>query len=85
VRIICDPDNEHAEFAILVHRKAAGRGLGKLLMRRIIDHARSRGIRQIVGQVLCENIPMLKVCGALGFSTRRDVDDPGVIAVSLKL
>ena len=85
VRIICDPDNEHAEFAILVHRKAAGRGLGKLLMRRIIDHARSRGIRQIVGQVLCENIPMLKVCGALGFSTRRDLDDPGVIAVSLKL
>ncbi len=85
VRIICDPDNEHAEFAILVHRKAAGRGLGKLLMRRIIDHARSRGTREILGQVLCENIPMLKVCTGLGFTTRRDVDDPGVIIVSLKL
>ncbi len=85
VRIICDPDNEHAEYAILVHQKAAGKGLGKLLMRRIIDYARSRGIREISGQVLCENIPMLKVCKSLGFTTRRDMDDPGVITVSLKL
>jgi acetyltransferase len=85
VRIICDPDNEHAEYAILVHQEAAGKGLGKLLMRRIIDYARSRGIREISGQVLCENIPMLKVCKAMGFTTRRDVDDPGVIVVSLKL
>ncbi len=85
VRIICDPDSEHAEYAILVHHKAAGKGLGKLLMRRIIDYARSRGIREISGQVLCENIPMLKVCKSLGFTTRRDMDDPGVITVSLKL
>lgn len=85
VRIIADPDNERAEYAILVRRDAAGKGLGRLLMRRIIDYARSRGIREIFGQVLCENIPMLKVCRALGFSTKRDMDDPGVIIVSLKL
>jgi acetyltransferase len=84
VRIICDPDGERAEFAILVHSKASGKGLGKLLMQHIIDHARSRGIREISGQVLCENIPMLKVCKALGFNTRRDVDDPGVIVVCFR-
>jgi acetyltransferase len=85
VRIICDPDNEHAEYAILVHGKAAGKGLGKILMRRIIDYARSRGIKEIQGQVLYENIPMLKVCSALGFTSRRDMHDPGVVVVSLKL
>jgi acetyltransferase len=85
VRIIADPDNERAEYAILVRRDAAGKGLGRLLMRRIIDYARSRGIKEIFGQVLCENIPMLKVCRALGFTTKRDMDDPGVIIVSLKL
>jgi acetyltransferase len=85
VRIICDPDSEHAEYAILVHSKAAGKGLGKILMRRIIDYARSRGIREIQGQVLYENAAMLKVCNALGFTSRRDMDDPGVVVVSLKL
>jgi acetyltransferase len=85
VRIIADSENERAEFAILVHRDMGGKGLGKMLMRRIIDYARSRGIREIIGQVLGENIPMLRVCNALGFTSKRDRDDPGVVIVSLKL
>jgi acetyltransferase len=85
VRIIADPDNERAEFAILVHREVAGKGLGKLLMRRIIDYARSRGIKEIFGQVLGENIPMLKVCAALGFTSKRNPEEPGVVIVSLRL
>jgi len=85
VRIIADSENEHAEYAILVRRDMAGKGLGKILMRRIIDYARSRGIREIFGSVLSENIAMLKVCKALGFTSRPDLDDPGVVIVSLKL
>lgn len=85
VRIIADPDNERAEYAILVRRDMAGRGMGKMLMQRVIDYARSRGIKEIFGQVLSENIPMLKVCNTLGFTQKRDPDDPGVIIVSLKL
>jgi acetyltransferase len=85
VRIMADADNERAEYAILVRRDVAGKGLGRMLMRRIIDYARSRGIKEIFGQVLGANIPMLKVCHALGFTSRRDADDPGVIIVSLRL
>jgi acetyltransferase len=85
VRIIADPDNERAEYAILVHREVAGKGLGKLLMRRIIDYARSRGIKEIFGQVLGENIPMLKVCAALGFTSKRSPEEPSVVIVSLRL
>jgi acetyltransferase len=85
VRIIADSENEHAEYAILVHRDMAGRKLGRLLMQRIIDYARGRGIKKIVGQVLCENKAMLRVCEVLGFKNRIDLDDPGVIIVTLTL
>lgn len=85
VRIIADSEGERAEYAILVRSDMGGKGLGKMLMQRIIDYARSRGIREISGQVLSDNIPMLRVCERLGFTSRRDRDDPGVVIVTLKL
>ena len=54
-------------------------------MRRIIDYARNRGIKEMFGDVLQENRPMLKLCKILGFSQSRAPDDPGVTCVSLKL
>jgi acetyltransferase len=62
-----------------------GLGLGKLMMRRILDYARQRGIREVVGEVLRENRAMLGLCKALGFAQRRDPDDPGTVQVSLRL
>jgi len=56
-----------------------------MMMRRIIECARMRGIREIFGEVLSENIPMLKLCKALGFTLQRMPDDPGVLMVSLAL
>ena len=85
VRFIADPDNERAEFAILLHRDMTGLGLGPLLMRRIIDYAARRGIAELHGEVLAENRSMLKLCDAFGFSKRRNPEDGGVILVSLRL
>jgi acetyltransferase len=85
VSITTSPDGERAEYAILVRKDLAGKGLGKMLMRRIIDYARSRGIKEIFGQTLPDNTAMLKVCKTLGFTSRRDPDDPGVVTVSLQL
>ena len=62
-----------------------GMGLGLLLMRRIIDYARRRGIGEIFGDVLADNHTMLKMCQMLGFDRARKSDDPGVIRVTLKL
>jgi acetyltransferase len=84
-RIIADADNELAEFAILLRGDMVGMGLGPMLMRRIIDYARGRGIREIFGEVLTENRPMLKLCQALGFKVKWMPDDPGVKRVSLDL
>ena len=85
VRLSADPDNAHAEFDILIHHDMTGMGLGPMLMRRIIDYARNRGIGEIFGEVLAENRPMLRLCEAFGFKKRRDPEDPGVMIVSLAL
>ena len=85
VRIIADPDNERAEYSIIVHHDMTGKGLGILLMRRIIDYARSRGIGEIYGDVLHENRAMLKLCRAMGFSQARVPGEPGIVKVTLKL
>ncbi len=85
VRVSADPDNEDAEFAIVLRSDMTGMGLGPMLMRRIIDYARQRGIRRLHGDVLDDNRPMLQICKALGFKQKRDPDDPGVVRVALAL
>lgn len=85
VQVIADPDNENAEFALIVHHAMTGLGLGMFLMRRIIDYARSRGIGELYGEVLAENQPMLKLCGVLGFARSRIPGEFEVVRVTLKL
>jgi acetyltransferase len=85
VHILADPDGERAEYAILLRSDMAGLGLGPLLMRRIIDYSRERGLRELFGEVLRENRPMLRVCELFKFQRTSKVDDPGVVEVRLKL
>jgi acetyltransferase len=56
-----------------------------VLMRRIIDYAHERGLREIHGDVLAENYTMLKLCRVLGFTQTAMPDDPGLVRVKLKL
>jgi acetyltransferase len=85
VRIACDPDNERAEYAVLVRSDLKGRGLGYALMNRIIDYARRRGTGEIFGDVLRENAAMLNLCRELGFTAEAKADDPGVVRMSRRL
>lgn len=82
VRIGADPDNEEAEYAIIVDREMTGLGLGIVLMRRIIDYAQNRGIKKIVGDVLRENTTMLKLCEVFGFTKSAVEDSHDVVRVS---
>jgi acetyltransferase len=67
VRAITDPDNQRAEFAVLVRTDMKGQGLGEALMRKIIAYCRQRGTREIVGDILRENQAMRTLAAELGF------------------
>ncbi|MGC5777804.1 bifunctional acetate--CoA ligase family protein/GNAT family N-acetyltransferase [Methylobacterium sp. NFXW15] len=85
VRLHADANNDSGEYAIGVGQDARGTGLAFALMRLMIDWARSEGIGRVEGTVLSENRPMLAVCRRLGFTQKRDPDDPGVMKVRLDL
>ncbi|MBV8627215.1 MAG: GNAT family N-acetyltransferase, partial [Paraburkholderia sp.] len=84
VRAIADPDNETAEFAVAVRSDQKGHKLGRLLMGRIIDYARVRGIHWLVGEALRENTPMIRLAQACGFTVTR-TEDPAVVGFRLAL
>jgi acetyltransferase len=85
VRLHEDPDRERAEYAIVVLRSMSNRGFGRLMMQRIIEYARRRGVGEVYGTVLRENRRMLALCRSLGFAIRVDPDDPALATVRLEL
>ena len=84
-RIIGDANRERAEFAIVLLREATGIGLGSLLLRRLIQYAREWGFREIFGEILRENQPMLRLCRAMDFAIQPHPDDSGVVIATLAL
>ena len=85
VRLLADPDGARAEFAIVVQDDLVGKGLGRLLMRRIIDYAAGRDIGEIFGDVLQANARMLDLARHLGFRIVPLDQESDVVRVSLKL
>ncbi len=67
VRAVADADNHEAEFAIIVRSDMKGRGLGRLLMQRLIDYCRSRGTHFIIGETMSDNRGLLTLTQKLGF------------------
>ena len=84
-RLACDADGGSGEFAVIVQADMKGRGLASHLMRRLITWARQRGLREIEGQILADNQPMLAFVRHLGFTLRRMADDPEVMEARLAL
>ncbi|MDE2228101.1 MAG: bifunctional acetate--CoA ligase family protein/GNAT family N-acetyltransferase [Alphaproteobacteria bacterium] len=85
VRIAADPDNDQAEFAVVVRSDRKGHGIGYFLMTRIIAYARGRGIRSLRGDVLRENRLMLELCRDLGFALCPLPEDAEIVRVTLDL
>lgn len=83
VRLVADPDNRRAEFAITIRSQDKGRGLGRALMERIMDYAVKRGIAEIWGDVLADNGRMLALCDELGFD--RAAPEDGIVRVRRRL
>jgi RimJ/RimL family protein N-acetyltransferase len=85
VRLHRGSTGNSGEYAILLRSDLKGRGLGWALMQMLIEYAKSEGLAQITGEILNENLVMLKMCRELGFEVKPDPEDPGVYQVSLVL
>lgn len=80
-RVIADPDNIAAEFAIIVRSDLKGKGLGKLLLAKLIAYCRARRTQEIVGETLCHNKALLELVREFGF----DVVESSEETTSLRL
>ena len=76
VRATVDPDNQTAEFGVIVRSDLKGSGLGHRLMTKMIEHLRARGTHRLVGTVLRENRGMLELAKRLGFQEENNPGDP---------
>ncbi len=82
VRALSDPDNEEAEFGLIVRSELKGRGLGVLLMDKLLRTLRARGTQRVTALVLRETEVMLALAARLGFTTGPSPDgDPTVVHV----
>ncbi len=78
-------DGDGGEFAIVVEPSLKGHGLGRHLMDRLIEWARSQDLTHIVGQVLAENAPMLAFMRRMGFALHRSPEDPEIMEARFDL
>ncbi len=66
------PQQNQAEFAVLVSDHWQGQGLGTELLRRLIEIGRAEKLDKISGQVLAENHAMQHICAKVGFKVVHD-------------
>jgi acetyltransferase len=85
VRASTDPDNIEAEFAIVVRSDLKGRGLGHLLLDKMIRYLRGRGTGRVVGFVLHENLAMRDLAVSNGFVVDRAGSDADAFRLVLSL
>lgn len=78
-------NGERCEFAIVIADSWQGRGIGRRLMEKLAAVARSRGLKELYGDVLSTNRPMLEFCRRLGYRLGRHPDDPTLTRVTLEL
>jgi len=75
-RYITNPDHTSCEFSLVVDDAFAGQGLGSHLMHSIMNVARDKGLKEIVGLVLTNNEAMLRLMRSLGYQIRAYPEDP---------
>jgi acetyltransferase len=75
-RYVLLPDGNRAEFAVTVADAWQGCGVGRMLLARLVEIARERGLQRLVGETLATNQPMIRLAAALGFKVTVHADDP---------
>lgn len=74
-RVVADPDNTSAEFAVTVRSDLKGMGLGRIMMEKLIAYCRARGTGEIVGEALPQNARIVAMVRKLGFEVTIDGEE----------
>lgn len=82
-RVVADPDNTSAEFAVTVRSDLKGMGLGRIMMEKLIAYCRLRGTGEIVGEALPQNSRIVAMVKKLGFEVT--IGEEGVRIMRLAL
>lgn len=69
----------------MVRTDPTGHGTGSPPTGWIVADAKTRGLKEIVGEVRWTNAPMLKLCDRIGFTRHRDSGEAGTVEVRLSL
>ncbi len=77
-RYVVNPDGESVEFALAVGDAWQKCGIGRKLMTSLIECARMKGYRAVVGDVLASNTKMFRLMSSLGFTIHPHPDDTAV-------
>jgi len=83
-RAIGDPDNLAAEFAIVLRSDLKGRGLGRILLGKLIAYCSERGTGELVGEALTDNVRMIALAREFGFDVV-PAGAPGIVSMRLPL
>lgn len=83
-RAMADPDNQQAEFAILVRSDLKGNTLGHQLMVKLINYARKQGIKHLTAITMPENRNMISLAKKLDFSVEVQLNE-GIVNLDLYL
>ena len=81
-RLIKLRGGQEAEFAILISDEYQHQGLGKELLSRLVAIGRQEGVKRIVGDILPDNIGMIRVSEQVGFTCKYHADE-GVVKATL--
>jgi acetyltransferase len=84
-RLAADETRRRAEFALAVRTDWKGHGLGRLLLRRLLEGAAARDLAELWGDVQRDNDAMLGLCRKLGFAIAEHPAEGDLLRVTKRL
>ncbi len=84
-RYVTNADGKSCEFAIVVGDEWHGKGVATIVMNTLIEQARTKKLKTMIGEIFSHNHPMLHLCRSLGFKIATSEEDPGLKIATKKL
>ncbi len=83
-RYITNIDRKSCEFALVVSDKWQHRGIGHILMQKLMEIARVRGFEKMQGEIISNNHKMIELIQSLNFQLKKSPDDPGIVEAEFR-